>query len=262
MRALRRLAALACLALAGCGGYVERPQVSADGGASPEQSWAQVLRERVDDRGRVDFRGLAQQPQPLYRYVDYVYRTSWESLPSREAKLAYLLNAYNALAMYGIIKDGIPESLAGLKKVGFFYFTDYEVGGKRISLYDLENEVIRPMGEEKVHFALNCMVRGCPRLPRVPFDAATVDRQLEAEARLFFSEPRNLTIDEPSRTMRLSEILKFYTEDFTPAKAPSLIAYVNKYRAATAGPIPEDYKVEFIPYDWTVNIQPTAQAAK
>ena len=33
-------------------------------------------------------------------------------------------------------------------------------------------------------------------------------------------------------------------------KAPSLIAYANRYREAK---IPDSYRVEFIPYDWTLN---------
>jgi hypothetical protein len=31
---------------------------------------------------------------------------------------------------------------------------------------------------------------------------------------------------------------------------PSLIAYVNRYRSA---PVPADFKVRFLDYDWTVN---------
>jgi len=49
----------------------------------------------------------------------------------------------------------------------------------------------------------------------------------------------------------LSQILQFYTEDFTK-KASSLIAYVNQYREDK---IPAGWKVEFIPYDWTLNAQ-------
>ena len=44
-----------------------------------------------------------------------------------------------------------------------------------MSLYTFENEVIRPLGEPRVHFALNCLVRGCPRLPPTPFVAERLD---------------------------------------------------------------------------------------
>jgi hypothetical protein len=99
-----------------------------------------------------------------------------------------------------------------------------------------------------VHFALNCMVRGCPRLPREPFDPRRLDAQLDREARRFLNDPRNVQVDPPLEVVRLSSILKFYGEDFL-AHAPSLLAYVNRYREE---PVPEGYRVEFIPYDWTL----------
>jgi hypothetical protein len=77
------------------------------------------------------------------------------------------------------------------------------------------------------------MAKACPRLPRRPFTAAGIDAELEREARRFFAEPRNLELDPARRTVRLSEILRFYTEDFTK-EAPSLIAYANRYREASS----------------------------
>ena len=68
---------------------------------------------------------------------------------------------------------------------------------------------------------------------------------------MFFSEDRNVALDSEGRVVRFSEILRFYTKDFL-AKAPTLIAYANLYRS---DPIPSDWKVEFIPYDWTLNSQ-------
>jgi len=63
-------------------------------------------------------------------------------------------------------------------------------------------------------------------------------------------KPYLLTL--PKHVLRLSEILQFYTADFL-AVAPSLASYVNRYRVAL---VPENYEVEFIPYDWTINRQP------
>lgn len=54
-----------------------------------------------------------------------------------------------------------------------------------------------------------------------------------------------------TKTVRVSEILKFYPEDFL-RRSSNLVAYVNRYASQK---IPEDYQVEFIRYDWTVNAQ-------
>jgi hypothetical protein len=102
-----------------------------------------------------------------------------------------------------------------------------------------------------VHFALNCMVQGCPRLPREPFEEDQLAAQLDAAAKLFFSEERNVELQPDRKVVRFSEILRFYTKDFL-ARSPSLIDYANVYRSEK---IPTDWKVEFIPYNWKINKQ-------
>lgn len=228
------VAALAVL-LAGCAQLVPAP------GADPDpQAWQRVLIRFVDDAGRVDYRGLARERTDLDRFVAWVHATGVERQP-----LAYHLDAYNALAMYNALERGVPPSLEGFEKVRFFVLRKFQLGGEALSLYAYENEVIRKFGDERAHFALNCMAAGCPRLPRTPFLAADLDTALEREARRFLNEERNVQVDHAARLVRLSSILDWYAEDFPP-----LPVYISRYRAA---PIPADYRVEFIPYDWALN---------
>src|SRR5713101_8092320 len=121
--------------------------------------WAAVLDRFVDEYGRVDFEGIAQAPADLDAAVAYIASTSPESNPSlfanREARFAYYINAYNALAMFNVVDSAIPRSLAGLQKFRFFWVKRFTIGGRPMSLYALENNVIRPLRDERVHFALN-----------------------------------------------------------------------------------------------------------
>jgi hypothetical protein len=218
-----------------------------------EAAWTEVLARHVDDAGRIDFDSLRQNHADLDRVVAFIAAVDPDSQPQRfpdkHSRLAFYINAYNALAMYGVVQAGVPESLGGLMKFTFFYLRTFTVGGKSISLYKFENDVIRPLGEERVHFALNCMVVSCPRLPHVAFSAASLDGQLDTAARSFVGDTRNLWIEHAKREVWLSAIFDFYTEDFL-ARAPSLIAYVNRYRAVQ---VPADFKVRFLEYHWTVN---------
>jgi hypothetical protein len=244
--------------LTGCAS-VPKPQVPVPE-QPPYDAWARVLDRFVDDRGWVAFAALKQDRADLDRFVNYVYRVSPrshpEQFPSRAHELAYHYNAYNALAMHKVIERGIPETLAGLRKVWFFFFGPVQVGGERMTLAQYENRVIRAYDEPRLHFTLNCMSVGCPRLPREPFLPDVLTQQMERETRFFFSEARNLRVDHEARTVHVSEILDFYTEDFL-AHAPSLIAYINRYVEVS---IPEDYQVRFIDYDWTIVRQPGDRA--
>ena len=225
---------------------------------SAQESWTQVLMQSVDSQGRVAFRNISENPASLYRVVSYISQTSPEKNPGKftspEDRLAYYLNSYNALAMYGVISYDFPSDFHNFTaRAKFFAFTRFPVGGKEISLYDYENEVIRPLGDPRVHFALNCMVKACPRLPQTPFRAEDLDSTLNSLAREFVNHPRHVHVVESTGRVRLSEIFSFYKEDFVnPKTATSLIAYINRYRRE---PIDETFKVEFIPYDWTVNYQ-------
>jgi hypothetical protein len=250
MRAL--LAVLAAAWLAGCAQLVTVPSPPAPSRAEAEAAWARVLERFAGEDGRVDFRALAASRADLERFVAWIYENGPNNRPAlfagRADVLAFHLNAYNALAMYNVLAAGVPRSISEYGIVRFFWLREMRIGGERMSLYRYETEVIRPLGEERVHFALNCMAVHCPRLPRRPFLGATLEADLEREARQFLNEARNVQVEPARRVVRLSEIFGFFPEDFL-ARAPSLIAYVNRYRAQ---PVPADYAVEFIPYDWTV----------
>ncbi len=243
--------ALATLAvgLAACATLLQVPSSAGRASDDPQAAWDRVLRGHVLDDGGIDFVGIRRDPEDLEAFVAWVAthgpRATPELFPTEAARLAYYLNAYNALAMYQVVTTPHrPE-----QRVRFFLLTTVVLDGQRTSLYRLENAVIRPLGDPRVHFALNCMVRGCPRLPREPFDPSRLNAQLEREARRFLNEPRNIQVDPPVGVVRVSSILRFYREDFL-AKAPSLVAYANRYRTE---PIPEDYAVRFIPYDWILH---------
>jgi len=218
-----------------------------------EVLWAKVLQKNVDESGRIDFESLTRDHFDLDRVVAFIAANAPSNkpnmFPGRVSELAYYINAYNALAMYGVVDAGLPTSLGGFSKFTFFYLRKFSIGEKSISLYDFENDIIRPMGEERVHFALNCMVVSCPRLPRTAFVASELDRQLDTATRSFIAERRNVTIDPNKRTLSLSAIFEFYTQDFL-AHAPNLIAYINNYRSEK---ISQDFKVKFLNYNWTVN---------
>jgi hypothetical protein len=244
------------LLFVGCAS-VPRPAVNVGTAtAPPYEAWARVLDKYVDDQGRVNFKGIAADRADLDQFVAYIYDIAPNNKPQLFATpahvLAFHINAYNALAMHKVVQTGIPVTLSGIRKVGFFYLGKVQVGGTLISLYDYENKVIRPLGETRIHVALNCMSVGCPRLPREVFSAEKLETQLDREAKMFFNDVRNVQVNDVTKTLKVSEILKFYTPDFL-AKAASLTEYVNRYRDVK---VPENYTVEFIDYDWTINRAP------
>ena len=260
MRALAWAAGLAALLwLGGCATRVPLPAGNEPAGADPviaaqaTDAWARVLSRFVNPQGEVDFGALAQDRADLDSMLRQVAATAHDSRVGWSAQMAWLINAYNALSMFNVIASGVPDSHAGLNKLRFFVGRQFNIGGRWQSLYSFENDVIRPLGRQqgdpRLHFALNCSAVSCPVLPRQPFTPEGLDAELARETRAFFARPGNFRIDADSRTVWLNQIMDFYTEDFVPVPARSLIEYANRFAPVAA---PLDFAVRFTPYDWTV----------
>jgi hypothetical protein len=234
--------------------------------------WTQVLQRFVDDRGLVDYQGLAGDRALLDRYVARLERTSPETdpalFPDRAHRLAYYLNAYNAQVFRGVLARG-PETetvwtggfIPGATGYAFFQGMEITIGGRTTSLKELEDEVVRAgFQDPRVHAALNCASLGCPRLPRQAFAGPTLDAELDAAMTEFVGEPRNCAIDPARRTVTLSKIFDWFAGDFLAHEARhgnpggTVIDYVNRYRPPAAR-VPRDYSVRFFDYDKRINAQ-------
>jgi hypothetical protein len=229
--------------------------------------WDSVLSAFVDDRGAMDYAALARAPQSLDRFLAAVERTSPVShpalFPAREDQLAYYINAYNAWVFRGVLARG-PETVSVWKGglvsgYSFFVGMDIVVGGEKTNLKKLEDKTIRAgFADPRIHAALNCASRGCPRLPRKAFEPATLDAELNAAMREFVAEARNVSADAAARTVKLSRIFDWFRGDFLAFEKrqgnpdPNLLDYVNRYRAADAQ-VPRDFRVRFAEYDKRLN---------
>ena len=63
------------------------------------------------------------------------------------------------------------------------------------------------------------------------------------------NNPTYIQVDNKKETVRLPMIFKWYQKDFEQ-EAGTVVAYINRYRK---NPIPDSYKIEFYPYDWSLN---------
>lgn len=251
MRGLAVVWALWAALLGGCSTLVPAPAAPPSTPEAALEAWARVLDRFVDERGEVDFPALARDRTDLDRYVRHVADTPLAQWPDGPQRLAHMINAYNALSMFNVIQSGIPDTHAGLNKLVFFLLRKLDIGGRSMSLYRFEIEVIQPYarGEPRIHFALNCSARSCPALPRVPFGAGTLDAELDRETRAFFARRDNFRVDLATSTVWLSKLLDFYPEDFVPVAADSLLAYANRYAPQ---PAPPGFTTRFTPYDWSI----------
>ena len=233
------------------------------------EDWGKVLGTYVDARGYVNYDALVKKRGDLDRFLAAIEKTSPRSnpelFPARNDQLAYWLNAYNAQVFKGVLARG-PEKESVWKGglfsgYSFFVGMDIVLGGEKLNLKKLEDKIIREgFKDPRIHAALNCASKGCPRLPQVPFDPEKLDEQLDDGMKSFVAETRNVTIDEAARTVTLSKIFDWFSGDFIAYEKThgdpdgSQIDYVNRYRGSLPK-IPRDDEVRFFEYDKGVNRQ-------
>ena len=260
-----------------------RQQPNARARAPAEFSHAdldRVLRRFVDDQGLVDYAGLAREPFVLGTYLGQLAAYSPASHPAlfpREAdRLAYWLNAYNAIVLRLVLEHYPIRSVMDVRTAwwnallpegaGFFLGQRFPLGGRSTSLHALEKRILRTrFADPRIHFALNCPSLGCPRLPRHAFAADRFEEQLATETRRFLAEPRNVRVDSATRTVWLSAIFDGYEDDFRRwqeqrSRPPTLLGFVvdeaapatadDAARAAAQG-----FAVRFVDHDWRLNDQ-------
>lgn len=241
------------LLLSLCASAAQTPDVSL---------YDQVLRNHVTGQGKVDYAAIKKNFAPLDRYVQQIAEVSPAShpqlFPSKDAKLAYWLNAYNALVLHAFTKD-YPEKRERLKglwgKGQFFYWTDHKVGGKSYDLDHIENAIIRKQFQEPlIHFGLVCASSSCPHLQQKAFTAENLDKLLQAEARRFLRSPENVKIDRQKKVVTLSKLFDWYKEDFGKNEK-QIFEFLAKYNPEfeALAKNASGWKISHFDYDWSPN---------
>jgi hypothetical protein len=222
----------------------------------------------------VDYDAVLLEGSGLRRFVATLGRIGPHSTPERFStepeRLAYYINAYNALTLFGVVDNWPIDSVQDVHGwldpragFGFFYGLRFPLDGRATNLYDLENEVIRGFVDARIHAAINCASRSCPALRPFAFEPVRLDDQLDLVTRDFCSNPLHVRVDEEAQEIQLSAIFEWYQPDFEEharrlGRPATIIDFILGFATpevaiAVAEARDADFKVVFQPYDWSLN---------
>lgn len=224
--------------------------------------WNRMLGKYVDDCGGVSYSAWHASPsdsQALDRYIDKLAMASLTVPANRSNQMAYWINAYNAVTIKGILQEFPTSSIRNhtSETGGYNIWKNLmlNVGGRQISLDAIEHQVLRPMGDARIHFAIVCASVSCPRLLNQAYVGKSLNEQLDKNAKHFFSIPQNFQHDPNARRFKLSAILQWFGKDFGPDQASQLRA-ISKYlptQTAQAAANSNAVSVSFLDYSWDLN---------
>ena len=222
-------------------------------------TFERLLDRFVDAQGDVDYAALQRQAGSVLAPYLQTLADTRPSMLDREARLAFWINAYNAYTLK-LIVDHYPvvsiRDIDGPSGGG----TPFErpvgpVADTVRTLDEIEHEIIRERFDEpRIHFALVCAAKSCPRLRQEAYTGAQLDAQLDAQARRFLHDDQKNHIPAPDGTLALSRILKWYGEDFGPTPAALQRALASYFEGSVRDSLAHGaYTIRYRPYDWTLN---------
>jgi hypothetical protein len=234
-----------------------------------------ILQTYVNAEGLVNYAALQANPAPLKAFIAQLGAVSPSAYEAWEEpeKIAFLINAYNAITLESIIEQNpIKGSIKDI--LGVWNLKRHQVMGRSLTLDAIEHEILRKdFQEPRIHAALVCAAVSCPILRQEPYKADQLDAQLEDQVRKWISSPHGLQIDRSQNQVGISAIFNWFGEDWQTqyavegkfvgsAKERAVLNFISNYVS------PEDkayleqgnYKLNYLNYDWALNQQPPASA--
>lgn len=220
-----------------------------------------MLKKYVSD-GTLDYLKWKKNDLGTFeQYINSLAKVSLTNLSKNERK-AFWINAYNALTIYAVLKRIPANSL--LAKVfsvqmvsGFFDKITYAVAGEMLTLNDIENRKLKAnFHDPRLHFALVCASRSCPKIENAVFKAEGLDERLDNAARDFIQDNSRNRLDQKNNILYYSEIFRWYDSDFIES-AGTVADFVKKYMGKEDSEylLTHIVKIKYLFYDWLVNIK-------
>ena len=236
----------------------------------------QILDLNVRD-GLVYYRALRSDRSRLDRYAASlnvapdVYER-W----SREQKMAFWLNAYNAFVLQTVIDNypikGSSKSYPAnsVRQIpGAFEQLKHRAAGRTLTLDDIEKNVLPEFKEPRLYLALGRGAVGSGRLRSEAYVAERLKQQLDDLQQEFVSEQTMIKIDRSANAVSVTPIISWRSAEFIEAYDPGAKGAMAQRspieRAIVAFVTPRllplekeflqknEFKLTYHPFDWRLN---------
>ncbi len=215
--------------------------------------WNELLKKYVSPQGDVNYKGFVKDSTHLNEYLKLMSDNHPnEKYWSKNERLAYWINAYNAFTVKLIAKNYPINSIKELGGSIYKVNTTWDIKFIQIEdqTYDLNNiehaKIRRQFDEPRIHFAVNCASESCPKLRNEAYTAEKLNAQLTDQTKYFINQDKYNKIT-PSKA-QLSKLFDWYKGDFTADM--SLIEFINQYANTKMN---ADVAIDYLDYSWKLN---------
>lgn len=207
-------------------------------------NWNALLKKHVSNKGNVNYKAINKNKAVLLNYI----KSLGENMPTdawdKKEKLAYWINAYNAMTIDLILRHYPLKSIKDIKNPWDQRY--WKLGEKWYNLNEIEHDILRKMDEPRIHFGIVCASYSCPKLLNEAFTASNLEAQLTNVTKGFLADPERNIISE--NNIEISKIFQWFAKDFK--NNGSLIDFLNQYSTVK---ISAKAKKTFKDYNWSLN---------
>jgi len=216
--------------------------------------WDSLLQNHVAIDGLVNYKGFIADSVIFNKYLtllrnNHPNKKHW----SRDERLSYWINAYNAFTVKLIVDYYPTKSIKDIKSGIPFINTVWDIKfikieGVAYDLNNIEHGILRPkFNEPRVHFAINCASYSCPSLRNEAYTSEKLEYQLTDQAKIFLSDIRKNKISTDE--IKISKIFSWFKSDFL-LEAESIQSFINQF---TEVEILKKANISYYDYNWTLN---------
>ena len=172
---------------------------------------------------------------------------------SPDEQFAAWANLYNAVTVRYIVEEYPLSTIKPWYSRGPWKKIKVIADGEEISLDGIEHGVLRQQwaDDPRLHYAINCASYGCPNLRVEPWQAETLNADLDEAARDYINHPRGVSVLKNG--LRVSSIYDWFEADFGGSEE-AVIAHLLSYAGpALAEEIRANPDIRDHDYDWSLN---------
>jgi hypothetical protein len=202
------------------------------------------LLKYVTEKGVVDYDKIYQNKSELREIIEKFEKIKPTIYWTNNENLAFWINVYNLYSIKLVI-DNYP--IKSIKEINNAWKKDFIVfNGIPVSLDYIDEKVLRPLGDPRYHFAINCTSYSCPAFLNEAYDYEKIDSQLQNAAELFINDASKNEIS--SRKATISKVFDWYQKDFTTKG--TLIQFLNEFSKTK---LKDDAVITFQEYNWKLS---------
>ena len=207
-------------------------------------AWNDLLQRHVSDAGNVNYKGFKDDQYVLRHYISKLGENMPTDSWNTQDKLAYWMNAYNAMTIDLIVRNYPINSIKDIKDP--WKQRLWKLEEKWYNLDEIEHQILRKMNEPRIHFGIVCASFSCPKLLNKAFTAFQLEDQLTQATEGFLADTNRNEISQ--NRIKLSKVFQWFAKDFK--QNGSLIDFLNRYSDME---ISSKAKKSYKDYNWDLN---------